>query len=230
MGKKKFTQDRKPWFKAFKQLVKLRYKKPTFEYLGEKPESGSIILSNHEGAASPLNLEVYADFPLRMWGTYEMNSGFKRLYKYQTNVYYHQKRHWNLHLARLFCLIASPLTNMFYSGLNLISTYPDTRLLGTIKESVNAMVEKGDNIVIYPENSDNGYLKVLDSFHAGFALLAEALKKLGKDVKIFVAYFKKKERKFTFDKPILFSKLKERFRNRKEMAEYLLNRCNALGQ
>ena len=230
MSNKKFRQDRKPWFGVFKQLIKLRYKKPVFEYLGEKPVSGSIILSNHEGAASPLNLEVYADFPIRMWGTYEMNSGFKMLYKYQTRIYYHQKRHWNLHLARLFCLIASPLTNLFYRGLNLISTYPDSRLISTIKESVTAVCEKGENIVIYPENSDNGYLKVLDRFHAGFVLLAEALKKLGKDVKIFVAYFKKKERRYIFDKPILFSELKALFSDRYKMAEYLLQKCNALGQ
>ncbi len=230
MSKKKFRQNRKLWFRAFKQLVKLRYKKPTFEYLGEKPENGSIILSNHECAASPLNLEVYADFPLRMWGTYEMNSGFAMLYKYQTRVYYHQKKHWNLHLARLFCLIASPLTNLFYRGLNLISTYPDSRLIKTIKESVAAITEKGENMVIYPENSDNGYLKVLDCFHAGFTVLAEALKKLGKDVKIFVAYFRKKERKYVFDKPVLFSELKEKFSDRKEMANYLLQRCNALGE
>lgn len=230
MSKKKFRQNRKPWFRAFKQLIKLRYKKPDFVYLGEKPENGSIILSNHLGAASPLNLEVYADFPVRMWGTYEMNSGFKMLYKYQTRVYYNQKRHWNLHLARLFCLIASPLTHLFYKGLNLISTYPDSRLLNTIKESVTAVCEKGENIVIYPENSDNGYFKVLERFHAGFALLAEALKKLGKDVKIFVAYFRKKERKFIFDKPVLFSELKAKFTSRREMADYLLQRCNALGQ
>ena len=230
MSKKKFRQDRKLWFRAFKQLIKLRYKRPDFVYLGEKPENGSIILSNHLGAASPLNLEVYADFPVRMWGTYEMNSGFSKLYKYQTRVYYNQKRHWNLHLARLFCLIASPLTYLFYKGLNLISTYPDSRLLKSIKESVNAVCEKGENIVIYPENSDNGYFKVLDRFHAGFVLLAEALKKLGKDVKIFVAYFRKKERKFIFDKPVLFSELKAKFTDRSEMADYLLQRCNALGQ
>ena len=61
-------------------------------------------------------------------------------------------------------------------------------------------------------------------------MLAEALKKLGKDVKIFVAYFRKKERKYVFDKPVLFSELKEKFSDRKEMANYLLQRCNALGE
>lgn len=230
MRKKKFRQDRKPWFRAFKQLIKLRYRKPRFEYLGEKPDSGAIILSNHDGAAAPLNLEVYADFPIRAWGTHEMNSGLIKLYKYQTRVYYHQKRHWNLHLARAFCLIASPLTNLFYKGLNLISTYEDSRFLKTIRESVSAICEKGENIAIYPEASKKGYFKVLEGFYAGFTVLAQTLHKLGNDVKIFVTYFRKKERRFIFDKPILFSDLKAKCGGRREMADYLLKRCNELGQ
>ena len=135
-----------------------------------------------------------------------------------------------MQLARAFCLIASPLTNLFYRGLNLISTYPDSRLIKTIKESITAITEKGENIVIYPENSDNGYLNVLDCFHAGFTVLAEALRKIGRDVKIFVAYFKKKERKYIFDKPVLFSELKAKFKDRNKIADYLLQKCNALGK
>ena len=38
-------------------------------------------------------------------------------------------------LARLFCLLASPLTFLFYKGLNLISTYKDSRLKITLEES-----------------------------------------------------------------------------------------------
>ncbi|MDE6059281.1 MAG: hypothetical protein K2G44_04490 [Clostridia bacterium] len=231
MKKRKFTQNRKRWFRVFKRILRIRYRKPSFEYLGEKPTNGAIILSNHEGAAAPLNLEMYADFPIRMWGTHEMNSGLVKLYKYQTQVYYHKKRHWNLHLARLFCLIASPLTNLFYKGLKLISTYKDRRFFKqTIKESISAMTENGENIIIFPEMSDNGYLKKMEGFYAGFTVLAQALFRQGIDVKIFVTYFKKEERKFVFDSPISFSELKELCGNRHEMANYLLEKCNGLGE
>lgn len=90
---KKFRQERKLWYRNLKRMLVARYKKPKFIYLGEKPSQGSIILSNHVGTEAPMSLEMYADFPIRMWGTAEMNSGLIQLYKYQTRVYYHEKKH-----------------------------------------------------------------------------------------------------------------------------------------
>ncbi len=226
---KKFKQDRALWYRGMKQMMKVRYKRPEFVFLGEQPTNGSIILSNHEGTDAPMSLEMYCQFPIRMWGTCEMNSGLRRMYKYQTQVYYHEKKHWNLHLARLFCLLASPLTNLFYKGLKLISTYHDANFFHTIKESFEA-IEKGENIVIFPEKSPDGYEAELRGFYAGFVVFAQYCYKKGIDTPIYVSYFKKKERVYIFDEPIMFSELKSKFDDRDQMAEYLLDRCNKLGQ
>lgn len=217
-------------FKALKVLVRIRYRKPKFVFLGDKPENGSLIISNHEGAAVPLQLETYADFPTRMWGTYEINSGIKNLYRYQSQVYYHKKRHLNLFLSKLICLIVSPLTNSFYKGLNLISTYPDARLLKTLNESVSAIKNDGDNIVVFPEDSADGYKQKLEGFAAGFVLLAQTLLKQGIDVPVFAAYYVKKTHEYIFDKPERFSEIKNRFTSRYEIASYLMDKCNALGE
>ncbi len=229
MKEKKFRQDRAKWFTALKGVLKIWYKKPKFLFLGEKPQKSSIILSNHEGSYGPLQTEIWAQFPLRMWGTYEMNSGLKECYKYQSQIYFHQKKHWNIHLARLVCVIAAPLTNLFYKGLKLISTYRDMRFLQTIKKSYE-VISKGDNIVIFPEDSSHGYFKELTEFYAGFTVFANYCLKKGIDVPVFVSYYKKKERTFVFSEPILFSKLKEMFKNREEIAEYLLQKCNSLNK
>ena len=222
-------KKRKVWFKVLKTIMKIRYKRPAFVYLGEKFKNGSIILSNHEGTDAPMSLEIWNRTPSRMWGTYQMNSGLVQMYKYQTKVYYHEKKHWNLHAARAFCLIASPLTNMFYSGLNLISTYQDTRLMKTLKESLDA-IKKGENVVIYPEVSTKGYLAELEGFHAGFVLLAETCLKKGIDTPIYVTYFKKKEGVYVIDKPVFYSELAKKYKTKEEIAKALLNRCNQLGK
>lgn len=222
-------KKRKLWFKLLKQIMKIRYKRPAFAYIGEKFQPGGIILSNHEGTDAPMSLEIYNTTATRMWGAHEMNSGLIKMYKYQTRVYYHEKKHWNLHLARLFCLIASPLTNMFYKGLNLISTYRDVRLKKTIRESIDA-IKEGQCIVIYPEDSTNGYLAELEGFHAGFVLLCESLKKQGIDVPIYVTYFKKEEKVYVVDKAIMYSELCEKYSSKEEIAEALKNRCNELGK
>ena len=227
--KKKMVQKRKWWFRLMKKMMMGRYKEPKFVYLGEEFGNGGIILSNHEGTDAPMSLELYCNKPIRMWGAHEMNSGLIKMYKYQTRVYYHQRKHWNLHLARLFCLIASPLTNLFYKGLNLISTYRDGRFLKTIRESVQA-IENGDNIVIFPEDATKGYLEELEGFFEGFTMLAEVLKKKGIDVPVYVTYFKKKELIYVVDKPVLYSELCQSGESREDIAKKLLDRCNELGR
>ena len=212
-----------------KKLMLVRYKRPTFVYLGEKFSTGSIILSNHEGTDAPMSLELFCDKPLRMWGAYEMNSGLVKMYKYQSRVYFHEKKHWNLFAARAFCLIASPITNLFYKGLHLISTYRDGRFMKTLRESVAALKE-GDNVVIYPEISDKGYLAELEGFHLGFVALAEVCKKKGMDIPIYVTYFRKSDLTYIIDKPVYYSQLSSNGETREEIARKLLDRCNELGK
>ena len=198
-------------------------------FLGEKFQTSSIVLSNHEGTDAPMSLEIYYDAPLRMWGAHQMNSGFVQMYKYQTRVYYHEKKGWNLFLARMFCLLATPLTNLFYKGLDLISTYRDSRFMITLRESVNAL-KAGDNIVIYPEDSANGYLPELEGFYEGFAALAELCERKGVDAPIFVTYFKKKERVYVMDKPVYYRDLQAQGLTRGQIVQKLLERCNELGK
>lgn len=229
MKNKKFKQERAGWFTALKNLLKVWYRKPQFIFLGEKPQKNAIILSNHEGSYGPLQMEIWAQFPLRMWGTYEMNSSFKELYRYQSQIYFHQKKHWNIHLARLFCVIAAPLTYIFYRGLRLISTYRDMRFLQTVKQSYKA-IAGGENVVIFPEDSSRGYFKELTEFYAGFTVFANYCLKKGVDAPVYVSYYKKKERAFIFSEPILFSKLKSLFKTREDIAEYMLQKCNSLNK
>lgn len=226
---KKFKQDRVWWYRGIKRVMRLVYKKPKFVFLGGSPEKGSIILSNHEGTYSPLTLEIYAQFPIRFWGTSEMNSGLKSTYRYLSYTYYHQKKHWNLFGARMFCLIAAPLSNLFYKGLKLISTYRDANFLKTIRESCAALND-GNNIVIFPEKSEQGYFAELSGFYAGFVVLAKYCLKKGVDLPVYVSYYRKQDGIFAFDAPVKFSELQAKFSTREEIAEYLLNRCNALGK
>ena len=223
------SQNRKWWFKLIKKLMLCRYKEPRFVYLGDEIDKGSLILSNHEGTDAPMSLEIFLDKPIRMWGAHEMNSGLIKMYKYQSEVYYHEKKHWNIHLARLFCLIASPVTNVFYKGLNLISTYKDARFRNTIRESLEAL-NNGENIVIFPEDSTKGYLEELEGFYGGFVVLAEICKKRKIDVPIFVTYFRKKDLTYIIDKPVLFSELAKDGASREEIAKQLVERCNVLGK
>ena len=229
MKKEKVKPLRKRGFGILKGIMRLFIKRSTFEYLGEEIKPGSIILSNHEGTSAPLAWELYNKTPFGFWGAYEMNSGLVKLYKYQTKVYYHEKKHWNIHAARAFCLLASPLTNMFYKGLNLISTYPDYRFRHTLKESLETL-QNNQSVIIFPEDSTKGYLSELEGFHKGFTMLAKLCLKKGLDVPLYVSYYKKKERKYIVDKPVMLSKLFKEGFDAKEVCQQLCDRCNQLGR
>lgn len=226
---KKAKRLRRRGFGILKSIMRLFIKRSEFIYLGGELPEGTVIVSNHVGTAAPLAFELYSGVRFRFWGAWQMNSGLINLYKYQTRVFYHEKKHWNLHLARLFCLIASPLTAMFYSGLNLISTYSDIRFRTTISQSMMAL-EQGHSLVIYPEDSTNGYLDELEGFHGGFLMMGEICLRRGIDFPIAVAYYKKSERRYVVDKPIMVSRLLAGGRNRDEVAAELCDRCNYLGR
>lgn len=227
--KKKNKALRKRWFKGLKKFMRLFVKKSDFVYLGDKIESNSIVLSNHVGTSAPLAWELYSDVNFRFWGASDMNSGLIKLYKYQSRVFYHEKKHWNLHLARLFCLLASPLTYIFYKGLNLISTYHDVRFRTTLSESIRTF-EEGNNIIIFPEISDKGYLDELEGFHQGFLMLASICHKKNMDLSVYISYYRKNEHLYVIDKPFKISKLFEEGLSREEMAKKLCDRCNELGK
>ena len=224
---KKAKKERKWWFFIPKAILRLIIKKPKFKYLGDEIEEGSIILRNHEGASGPLKLELYLNHSFRLWGAWEMNSHLGHVYTYLSKVYYHQKKHWPLFWARLFCVIAAPIVFLFYRGLNLISTYPDARLKRTIKQSV-ATIEKGQSVVLFPEDSSTGYHETLKAFLPGFTLFAKTCYKKGIDVPIYVAYLKKKTNTFVIDKPVKFSELYKDYQEPEEIANILCNRINEI--
>lgn len=219
----------KRWYRNLKKLMRVFIKRTEFIYLDEPFKEGCLIMSNHEGTKAPLAFELYCDTPVRFWGNEEMNSGVKRLYRYQSKVFYHGKLHWNLFLARLFCLIAAPLTHMFYQGIKPISIRAGFNLKQTISDTIECVKERKENIVIFPEDSTKGYLPVLEGFHSGFIILCERCLREGIDLPIVIGYFRKSDRKYIFDKPIKYSTLKEMYPNKEDLAQALCDRCNELG-
>ncbi|MBQ3048201.1 MAG: hypothetical protein IJD48_04230 [Clostridia bacterium] len=225
--KTKTKQNRKSWFKGLKVFLKIFVRKPKFVYLGDQISTPSIILSNHVGARGPVKLELYLDKPFRFWGTYEMNSNIKSIYKYLSNIYFYKKKHMPKFLAKIVGFVACPFLKLFYSGLNLISTYPDVRFRKSIKESLKT-INSNQNLVIFPEDSSNGYHDTLLSFYSGFVFFADICLKQGKDLPIYVMYFKRKENTFIVDKPIMYSELANMKLDKKDVAKMLCDKANSL--
>ncbi len=223
----KKKKNRSLWFRGLTNFMKLFIKKPTFKFLGEEIEEGSIILSNHLGTTAPLSCELYLNTPFRFWGAYEMNGNLASVYRYMTKTYYHEKKHWNLTAARLFCILASPVSWVFYRGLRLISTYKDHRFRHTLQESLKTIKNK-ESIILFPEDSTTGYHDTLEGFYAGFMVLAKLCYMNGIDVPIYLAYLRKSDRTYIIDKQVKYSELIKDGKSDKEIATLLCNRINEI--
>lgn len=218
-------------FKFAKTLVRILYSKPKFVYLGEKfNEEPFIFLVNHVGSSVPTRIEQFFPNPFYMWGTYEMTGSLKDVQKYLIHIYYHQKKKVPLFFAAIIGTLFAPFAKMFYSGMHLIATYPDERSMNTLIQSLRVMKDN-NAIVIYPEDSSHGYKDEIDRVFNGFLYLAEALKRKGTDIPIYVSYYLKKKKTFIIDQPILFSDLEKKYAsNKDEIAESIRKRMNELSE
>ena len=156
-----------------------------------------------------------------------MYNGWKQRYKYLSYDYYHLKHKNSLPKARLKAFLLTPLMGMFYRGMGLISTYPDMRLKETIKISLN-FLKQGVSILIFPEDSSNGYLDEATHYFPGFLVLAkEYVRKEKKDIKIYNLLFDKDSNTIVIDKFINYLEYPNRD-NYRMQAENLLKRSNEL--
>lgn len=216
-------------WRGLKQVLKIFKRKPKFIFLGEEFCDQAIYLSNHVAAQGPLTYELYFPKLFRFWGIHNMTENFREKYKYLSTTYFHEKKHMNKFLAKFCAFFATPVMAVFYWGIDLLPTYQDGRLVKTIHKSIN-ILENNQSIIIFPENSSDGYHDILKQYFSGFYLLAKKAFEKGMDLPIFNMYYQRKKRKVIVDKPIKFSELAELNLTKEEIAEMFRVRANELGQ
>ena len=221
--------NRKPFFRFCKSIVKIFKRKPNVLNLNgsmEDLDDCAVYLSNHSGASGPFTHEMYFPKDFRAWGTHEMCGTLKERYNYFSNIYLHQKKHINKFLAKIIAVIVVPILHLFYKGMQIIPTYTDSRLRGTLSESF-AELQKGVSILIYPEDSADGYHDELTGYFAGFVLLCrQYYKKYGISLNIYNMYYSRKKNLVVIDKAVNFLDIKDR--NEKEVANEFKDRANEL--
>lgn len=221
--------NRKKWWRFIMVFLRIFKRKPKFIVLGDKLEDQAIYLCNHVGASGPLTLELYFPKLFRFWGTYEMNEGMGKRFKYLSTTYFHQKKHLPKFLAFVVAIFATPFMTIFYKGIRLISTYPDARLINTFKQSYEVL-DQNQSIIIFPEDSSKGYFEHLTKYFAGFVKLADKCYARGQDLLIYNMYYQKKNKLIVIDQPIRYSEVKAWNLTKEEIAEKFRCRANELGE
>ncbi len=221
--------QRKPFFRFIKKIMRLFATKPTvINHNEDGIADKSIIVSNHSGASGPIQLELYLDHYFVPWGTHEMNGNIKERWNYLTNVYFTQKKHLSKFVAVLISIPAVFVLKWFYKGIELLSTYKDSRLKETFDKSVERL-DKNQSILIYPENSSEGYKEVLEEFYPGFVTLSKIYyRKRGEDLPVYPVYVFKQEEVLLVGKPQYIQPLIKQGMTKEQIATHFMGAVNQL--
>ncbi len=178
-----------------------------------------IFVGNHEGKKGPAIYERYLPKFLVEWGAYQMLGGYVDRYKYLRNVLYIQKLGKSKFSATIKPLFEALFSIYIYRGIKVIPSFPDARLFKTLNYSTEVL-DSNTAVMVYPEDSNNGYLVEPPKFFNGFVMLGEYYyKKRGEDVPVYPTYLSLKHKKLVIGKPLFINELKTSGLNKDEIAE-----------
>lgn len=213
----------------FKVILKPFKKKPQFEFLFEGDlQKKAIYVSNHSGASGPLTFQMC--FPIKTipWGAHEMCGNYKSRWNYLYHVFYRQKLHWGKGKAFIIATLFAIISKLLYSGVGLIGTYTDKRLIKTFRSSTKALDENVP-LLIFPEDSTNGYIEPPFAYNKGYISMCKVYYKLRNfDVPVYPVYFSKKSAKFVVDKPYYINKMIADGMTDDQINEVILNNTRKL--
>ncbi len=217
-------------YSFFKAILRLFVRRPRVIDLSFLDAGPAMYLANHSAASGPLKLELFLPRSFVFWGVHEMCGGFRERRDYLYRTFYRQKLKWRkgpaLLMAHLFGLVAG----MLYSGAAVIPTYPDSRLRRTLELSIQA-IGQGKSVLIFPEDSRDGYLEMPGQYFPGFVALARQYRRRnGEDIPICPIFYSARENLIVIGPPYYLGQIEDGLAasSIESVAEYLRQRTNDL--
>ena len=106
-------------------------------------------------------------------------------------------------------------------------TFPDARFAKTLRNSAKVL-DAGMSVMVFPENSNDGYKDVLTDFFPGFVMLAEKYyRATGEDVPVYPVYYSVKKHLLVIGKPLQVQEFVKQGLDRYQIAQKF---CEAVNQ
>ncbi|MBE7084522.1 MAG: hypothetical protein E7368_00520 [Clostridiales bacterium] len=217
-------------WKVLSVFIRIKAKRPEIINLaGEELEDKSIIVANHSAKSGPPAFDVYFPKKTAKWGAHEMLGYYSQRKAYLRDVLNIKKLKkkpglWNSFKSAVVGLL-NPIP---YGGMWMVPTFPDGRLIKTLRYSTE-LLDKDIPIMVFPENSNDGYKTVLTEFFPGFIILAEKYYRAnGIDLPIYPTYYHLKKRIMVIGKPMYVQDMVKEGLTREEIAKRYLDAVNNL--
>lgn len=224
----KLPKHKQPFFSIVKCILRLFYKRPEIINLNDEIKEPAIFVANHSAKSGPMIMELY--FPMRTakWGAHPMLGNYKSRRTYLRDVFYRQKCGYGKVKSSLLASFEAIFSIYIYRGMKFLPTYTDARLAKTLNNSVEVLKD-GTNVMIFPEDSQEGYFDVMTKFFSGFVMLADNYyRKTQIDVPVYPVYYHKKANKIIIGKPEYVRELKALGMKRDDVAEHFRKKVNEL--
>lgn len=211
-------------FRFFKGVVKKFKTEPTILNLNEEEmQDRAIFVANHSGASGPFTFELYFPKYFIPWGTHEMCGNYKMRWNYLYHTFYRQKLKYSKLKSFLLATSFGLISKIFYNSTGLIGTYRDARLRRTFEKSFSVL-DNNKSILIFPENSSNGYYDKPSEYYEGFVKLSKLyFKKTNIDLPVYNVYYSKKLNKIVIDKPLKINEMLQSGLTEGEVSQHFLN-------
>ena len=225
-----YVPKHQPFYKFIRLLMPLIFKKPKkiINMAGDLNGKG-LIVCNHSAKSGPPALTTHFPVPTAQVGAYEMLGDYKTRRAYLHDVLYIKKLGKKPGLGTsIKCSIMARLSLKMYRGMRIIPSFPDNRFKKTLRYTEQVLNEDTP-IIIYPENSNEGYKEVLTEFFPGFVMIAENYyRKTGIDIPVYPTYYSLKKRIMVINKPLYVQDLIKQGLNREQIAEKFRLEVNQL--
>lgn len=220
-------RKRQPIFACFKALIRVFYiHKVRFVAVGGGLKEPCMYLANHANKLGPMVYSMYFPQYHVNWGASQMLGKYKERYRYLRDVLYIQKNGTGRKMASFRAFFEAFFSQFVYRGIKLLPTYTDSRLTRTVKKSVSLLGD-GISLMIFPENSEEGYRDEPTDFFPGFVLVAKGYRKAyGADIPMRPVYYHKKKRLIVAGEPCYLSDFGTS--KKEEVAEAMCAKVNEL--
>lgn len=224
---KKFRQN---WFfHVIKFILNIFKRKPLIVNESGLPlDHAAIIVANHSGAAGPMDISLFFPYPFIPWGAHQMKEGYRSRWNYAYHIFYRQKMKYGKFKSFVLATLLSIINKFLYVNMRLVPTYQDIRITKTMRDSLKHL---NDNIpiLIFPEDSSEGYEDEISHFNDGFVVLAAyAYNHRNIDLPIYPVYYSKHDRIIIIGQPLIYSELVKDNIKRSDIADLLRIKVNEL--
>lgn len=217
-----------PFFSFVKKILRLFYRRPAVTSLSGALPERAIFVANHCSKKGPVVYSLYLPAFFAPWGAHEMLGNYSSRFHYLRDVYYIQKKGYHKPLASVCAAFEAAFSIFFYRGMHFLPSYPDARLAKTVRNSLTAL-ENNVQVLVFPEDSSEGYKEQLTAFFPGFVMVAEHyFRKFGTDLPVYPVYYNDRTDRIVIGKPGYVQKYVRRGMDRTAIAEVFRKKVNAL--